>query len=387
MNARRPSGLFCGLGAPVDDVRSIAVLRANAVGDFVLTLPALEALRSAYPDARITLLGRAWHAAFLAGRPSPVDEVVVVPPTAGVTVAPGAAEDLPAQSAFFAEMQARRFDIALQLHGGGRYSNPFVRRLQARVDAGFQATDATPLMRTLPYRESHPEALRLLEGVALVGAYGCDIEPRLIATPRDRAEAHAALPPTAGRPLVVLQPGASDPRRCWSPAHFAAVGDHFAQLGADVAINGTDAEGDAVQAVLQGMRQRARAHDLTGRLSLGGLMGLLARARLLVSNDTGPAHLARAVGTPTTVIYWIGNVQGYGPLSSARHATAVSWRLECPACGRNCLGVDCGHPDSFVDDVRPEAVIALAQPLFEAPPPLDAMPQETRPDPAHRRLA
>ncbi|MCW7540256.1 glycosyltransferase family 9 protein [Aquabacterium sp. A7-Y] len=359
-------GLYAGRGAWVPDVRSIAVLRANAVGDYVLTLPALEALRLAYPDARITLLGRAWHAAFLAGRPSPVDEVVVLPDIAGVSVPHDAPDDSARHAAFFARMQARRFDVAVQLHGGGRYSNPFVRRLQARVSAGFQSPDAAPLDRTLPWRELHPEVLRLLEGVALVGAHGLDVEPRLVATPRDRAEAEAVLP-RSRQPLVVLQPGASDPRRCWSPLHFARVGDHFARLGAEVAVNGTQAEGDTVQAVLQSMQYRAS--DLTGRLSLGGLLGLLERARLLVSNDTGPAHLARALGVPTTVVYWIGNLNGYGPVSVERHAAAVSWRLDCPACGRHCIGVDCGHPDSFVDDVTPQQVIELAEPLYERPAP------------------
>ena len=64
----------------VPGVRRIAVLRANAIGDFIFTLPALEALRAAYPQAEIVLLAKKWHAAFLRGRPGPVDRVVAVPP-------------------------------------------------------------------------------------------------------------------------------------------------------------------------------------------------------------------------------------------------------------------------------------------------------------------
>ncbi|HEU4622276.1 MAG TPA: hypothetical protein VFS42_08620, partial [Burkholderiaceae bacterium] len=79
---------------PIDDdrlthVRSIAVLRANAVGDFLVTLPALGALRATYPQARITLLGQAWHARFLVRRPGPIDEVVVLPPIKGVGASEG----------------------------------------------------------------------------------------------------------------------------------------------------------------------------------------------------------------------------------------------------------------------------------------------------------
>ncbi|MDT4997347.1 MAG: hypothetical protein QOD45_1415, partial [Pseudonocardiales bacterium] len=68
----------------VRDVRRIAVLRANSIGDFVLALPALAALRSAYPSAQITYLGDTWHPVLLAGRPGPWDQVTVVPPYAGV---------------------------------------------------------------------------------------------------------------------------------------------------------------------------------------------------------------------------------------------------------------------------------------------------------------
>lgn len=378
-------GLYAGLGERVPGVRSVAVLRANAVGDFVVALPALEALRAAYPDARITLLGRAWHAEFLRERPSPVDEVIAMPVFAGVGWPLDAQQDTAAQAAFFEAMHERRFDLALQLHGGGLHSNPLVRRLGARLTAGFHTPGAMPLDRMLPYRELHPEVLRLLEGVALVGACGRTVEPHLVVTPHDRNEAAAVLP-ASERPLVVLQPGAADPRRRWSPASFAAVGDHFAELGAEIAVNGTMAEAEAVAGVLQGMRHQERVHDLTGRLSLGGLLGLIERARLVVSNDTGPAHLARALGVATVAVYWIGNMIGHGPISSARQAVAVSWRLDCPVCGRNCMTVDCGHTSSFVDDVEPAQVIALAEPLYEGPAPPDAMLPETHPEEGVHRL-
>lgn len=364
-------GLYQGLGARVAGVQSIAVLRANAVGDFIVALPALEALRSTYPEARISLLGRAWHARFLSERPSPVDEVIVIPDTAGVGCPPDTPEDAAAHDAFFRRMRERRFDIALQLHGGGGHSNPFVRQLGARLTAGFHTPGSEPLARMLPYRELHPEVLRLLEAVALVGAHGHSVVPRLQVTQADRAEAHAVLPPSE-QPLVLLQPGAADPRRCWSAAHFAAVADHFWRQGAQIAINGTEAEATAVEAVCAAVSHRAQVHPLSGRLSLGGLLGLLERTRLLVSNDTGPAHLARAIDVPTVAVYWIGNLPGHGPTSSARQATAVSWRIDCPECGQSCIGFDCGHTASFVDDVPPGEVIALAQPLFDGPLPVDA---------------
>lgn len=357
-------GLYAGRGTRLRGVRRIAVLRASAVGDFVLALPALEALRRSYPRACISLIARDWHAAFLAGRPGPVDEVIVLPPLPGLSLPEDAAHDTTRLRDWLAAMQARRFDLALQLHGGGRHSNPLVRALGARMTAGLQAPGSAPLDRVLPYRELHPEGLRLLETVALVGARGIDIEPHLAVTATDREEAAAVLPPEA-LPLVLLQPGATDPRRRWSPARFAAVGAHFARQGARIAVNGTAEEASQVAAVLAALPPGVPALDLGGRLSLGGLCGLLERTRLLVSNDTGPAHLARALQTPSVTVYWIANLASYGPLSCARHASALSWRLDCPKCGHNAIGFDCGHPDSFVDDVSSEEVIALAQPLYQ----------------------
>ncbi len=68
----------------VPNIGKIAVLRASALGDFIFALPALEALRVAYPQAEIVLLAKKWHADFLANRPGPVDRVVVVPISKGV---------------------------------------------------------------------------------------------------------------------------------------------------------------------------------------------------------------------------------------------------------------------------------------------------------------
>jgi ADP-heptose:LPS heptosyltransferase len=342
----------------VKDVRKLAVLRANAIGDYLVSLPALEAMRAAYPEAELVLLGADWHADFLAGRPGPVDRCLPVPPTAGVR------DDRPPAPAatverFFARMRAERFDLAVQLQGGGRHSNPFVRRLGARVTAGSRTPDAQPLDRTVPYTGHQHEIHRFLEVAGLVGATPVTLEPRLRVTDADRAEAAAAL---AGddRPLVVLHPGANDPRRRWPVERLAVVGSELARKGARLAVVGTAAEqplADRLLATLDG-----DAADLAGRLGLGGLAGLLERAILLVGNDSGPRHLAAAVGTATVAVHWCVSLGSYGPLYRARHRAPTSWRLHCPVCGANGLHQDCrsSHDASFVADVTTDEVLAEA---------------------------
>jgi ADP-heptose:LPS heptosyltransferase len=343
-------------GALVPGVGRLAVLRANALGDFIVTLPALEALRAAYPTAELVLLGSGWHPGFLTGRPGPIDRCLAVPPTTGIRddVAPAPAGQL---EAFFAAMQRERFDLAVQLQGGGRHSNPFVRRLGAKVTAGSQAADAPALDRNVCYTRYQPEVLRFLEVVGLVGATPVTLEPRLPVTAADRAEAGRVLPHD-GRRLVVLHPGATDPRRRWPIERLATVGAELARKGARLAVVGTAAEAPLAARLLDALE--GDAADLTGRLSLGGLAGLLERAALLVGNDSGPRHLAAAVGTATVAVYWAPNLVNVGPLTRARHRAPTSWRMDCPACGADALGGRCGHDASLVADVGVDEVLAEA---------------------------
>jgi ADP-heptose:LPS heptosyltransferase len=348
-------------GTRVPGVRRIAVLRANAIGDFVFALPALAALRAAYPRAKIVLLARDWHARFLTGRPGPVDTVVTLPAVPGVSVAPDAAHDTHAVARCIEQLRAQRFDLALQWHGGGRYSNPFLLQVHGRVSAGLQAQDAPPLARNLAYVEWRNERLRLLEAAAQVGAAPAGLDPVLAVTPADRAAAERVLPGVE-RPLVVLQPGATDPRRRWPAAGFGQIGDWLVREGYAVAINGSADEQALVAQVLCGMRERAYpvAPDLCA------LAGLLERAVLVIGSDTGPLYLAEAVGTPTVAIYWCGNALVSGPLSGAWHRAAIAWRVDCPVCGTRNVETRCSHEASFVADVAVDEVRAHAQVLLAA---------------------
>ncbi len=346
----------------ITDVQRIAVLRANAIGDLIFALPALDALRAAYPQAEIVLLGLPWHAGLLRDRPGPIDRVEVVPVYHPIREEVGRAEDPAEKERFFAAMAHERFDLALQIHGGGRNSNPFVLRLGARATAGLRTPDAAALDRWVPYVYYQPEVHRYLEVMALVGAPPVTFAPRLHVLPGDLEESYAAVP-EAEEPLAVLHPGAGDPRRHWSPAGFAAVGDALAQAGARVVvIGGRPEERSIVGAVVRGMR--APALNLAGGISLQGLVGLLSRCALFVGNDSGPLHLAGAVGTRTVGVFWAGNVITAGPLTRSHHRLAISWRLTCPECGVDTTQTPCPHRASFVADVPVNEVLAPALELL-----------------------
>lgn len=345
----------------VPGVRKIAVLRANALGDLIFTLPALEALRTGYPDAEIVLLAKHWHREFLCDRPGPVDRVVVIPPYPGVGMPADANVDQARIDHFFVEMQAERFDLALQLHGGGGNSNPFTRRLGARVTAGLQAADAPPLDRNVPYQYFQREQLRYLEVAAVVGAPLVPVDPRLVVTDADRAEARRVLP-LSEKPLAVIHPGVGAIDRRWPEEKFAAVGDLLHGAGAEVAVTGSESEREIAEAVAA--HAQVPVHNLAGKLTLNGLTGILERAAVVVANDTGPHHLAAAVGTATVGIYWCFNIINADPTTRTLHRPLVSWRLECPLCGRSQVTDPCSHPISYVADIPVEAVAEQALDLL-----------------------
>lgn len=372
---------------PLPGIGSIAFLRANGLGDLMFALPALAALRAAYPNARLTLLGLPWHQTFFEGRPSAVDDVFVLPPIPGVTAPEGAVVDDSRVQAAVRELRARRFDLGIQAFGGGRHSNPLLRAIGAGRTVGMRDEGPiAPLDEEIPYRYFQSEVLRLLEVVGLAGARPVTLQPRVTVTEADKAAAAKAtgdLLSESGDRLgfVCIHPGAGDGRRRWPAALFGVVARALASVGYDVLVVGGAAErtltqqvvAEAVAVVKGGAAPAAftrpaphpgRVVDLGGRLSLPALIGILHASRLLIGNDSGPLHLAQAVGTCTVGVFWCGNLINAGPMTRERHRPLLSWRLECPVCGVNCIEGECQHHESFVAEVSPSAVISEALSLL-----------------------
>jgi ADP-heptose:LPS heptosyltransferase len=350
-------------GSRLAGVGEIHVLRPGGLGDTVFVLPALAALRAAYPEARLVLLGDATQRTWLEGRDL-VDEVMPLPLavlemlSSPAETGEGGAGEIEA----FLEAEVRRnIDLAVQLYGGGARSNVLLRRLGARQAIGLQDVGAPDLDRAVPYRYYQPEVFRALEVAGLAGARPVTLDPWVPVVARDRHEV-ARLSVDERVPLAVLHPGAGDPRRRWPADRFAGLADRLIDAGATVILAGGPGDTGVVAAVEAAMeREPLTALD---RLSVSGLVGLLDRADLLVGNDSGPLHLARAVGCPTVGIFWCGNLINAGSLWRTWDRPILSWRLACPVCGVDCTQGRCGHRPSFVADVPLAPVLAEAQDLL-----------------------
>lgn len=301
-------------------IRRIAVLRALFLGDFICAQPALRALKTRFPSAEVTLIGLPWIEPFLS-RYTCVDSFLPFPGCKGVKEVPYRPE---ATQAFLEEHRGR-FDLAIQMHGSGPASNDLVAALGARVSLGYTPPGVpSPLSRPIPYPGDHVhEARKWLQLVAHVGAPGTP-RPELPVLPEEEEAARQLL---AGldrkRPIVAIHAGARDPARRWPPERFAALADQVWDMrDAQVVLTGSEEDAESVALVRRACR--APVVDLCGKTSIGELAAVLDRVDLLVTNDSGPSHVAWARGVPSVVLFGPTNPQRWAPLEPQLHRAILA---------------------------------------------------------------
>jgi ADP-heptose:LPS heptosyltransferase len=374
--------VFAPVVAPLSDrfdgVSSIGVVRGGGLGDLLFIVPALDALAATYPDATITVLGTPLARQVLDGRCRSVTGVELLPPAEGVNDVPEPVDGDAQRRNFIQRMHNNRFSLVAQMHGGGRYSNPFVLALGAQHTIGLGTADAEPLERTLDYVYYQHEVMRFLEVAALAGAAPTTLQPSLQPRPGER-EVMAAAVHNEARGLVVVHPGATDPRRRWPPEFFTDVACRLTADGYQVIVVGDTTDLHTAEIIVSKCHTRlgatagANVSSLAGQLSIGQLVGLLSNASLFIGNDSGPRHLAVALGVRTIGMFWVGNVINAGPLGRGEHRAHLSWTTRCPVCGRDATQVGwtaerCEHDVSFVAEIDPAAVYTDAVSLLAHPP-------------------
>ena len=316
---------------PLSDFHEIAVLRALALGDMLSAVPTFRSVRRRFPDARLTLIGLPWAREFVDRFGAYIDDFVEFPGFPGI---PERDVDPARIVRSIEELQARHFDLAIQLQGNGIDSNAFVALLGARMTAGFilpgiAAISPPPNGIWVEYSGHGPEVHRLLSVADALGGE-VDDTPEFPITPVDEADLARALPaPLPIGRYAVVHPGASHPPRRWPTEQFAAAADHLARSGLRIVITGSEAERDIARAVAAAMEEPAL--DVSGRTSLGALGVLIRDAGLMLSNDTGVSHVAAGVRTPSVVLFSEADPVRWAPLDQSRHIAlgGVPGQQEC----------------------------------------------------------
>ena len=268
--------------------RRILIIQKGKFGDVTLTTALADDLHRAFPDARVDFGVGAAAAPLLAHHPA-IAECVIIDAAPAWRLAPA--------------IRARRYDWVVDVQGSARTAL-LTRWSGAPVRIGWdvrfrRAAYTHRLTRDRPPEYAADERRRLL---ALAGVPTGDTLPRLALTAEERDAGERAMQAAgapAGRPRIGLLLATGAPRRDWPVEHFAALVPLL--RGANLAPVAFDAPGGEI--MLAALRARVPDLPVLPRMPLRGFLGALAACRALVSGDTGPAHMADALGVARVTIF------------------------------------------------------------------------------------
>jgi ADP-heptose:LPS heptosyltransferase len=264
---------------PEDGRPVLLVLRALKLGDLLVAVPALHALRRAYPDHRLLYAAQDWLG----------DALALV---GGYELLPTHGLDVPLA------LPPGKVDVAVNLHGRGPESDSRLEALRPQrvISHASEGRPGPPWDSDIHERQRWARLLRW---------HGIEADP---------GDFHLNLPsaPTDRPAATVVHPGAAYGSRLWPEDRFAEVAAELVQTGHEVVFTGSAAERPraARVAALAGL---AEERVLAGQQSLTAFAALIAASRLVVSADTGAAHLATAYRRPSVVLFGPASPDHWGP--------------------------------------------------------------------------
>jgi ADP-heptose:LPS heptosyltransferase len=311
------------LKLPSSEIKKIAIFRALQLGDMLCAVPAFRALRHAYPDAEIVLLGLPWAESFVKRFSNYFDRFIHFPGYPGLPEQPFSEETW---QAFKQHMQEEKFDLLLQMQGNGTIVNAVMFELGAKHVAGYHNTESrVDSGLFVDYPDCGHEAERHLVLMQHLGieSQGTNLE---FPTTQEEENALTALRlPIRPKRYVCVHPGSRGAWRQWPPEYFAKLSDECAEKGYQIVVTGTVEEKEITSALISYLRHPAI--DLTGKTSMGAVACLIKDAFLLIANCTGVSHISSATKTPSLIISMDGEPERWGPLDHSIHVT-IDWTKE-----------------------------------------------------------
>lgn len=362
----------------LQSLSSILLIRPDHLGDLLFTIPALRALREAFPQARITGLVGPWAEAVVASNPR-LDEVMLCP-FPGFTRQPrkSISEPYVVLGRYARLLREKGFDLALVLrfdHWWGALL-AYLARIPRRV--GYDIAEVKPFLTdAVPYvpgRHEVEQNLALVEAVsgqlpsprwAVEPSPGFPLEFPLYTQDREFAARYLAEQGVRDDDLLVcIHPGAGASVKLWRSEGWAQVADALVEeYGAKVILTGSASEAPLVQAITEQMD--CQPIVAAGQTTLGQLAALMARCRLVLGVDSGPLHLAVAVSTSTVHLYGPVDSRTFGPWGDpASHIVLTSDR-DCVPCNRLDYRSDELENHRCVWDISEAQVAEAARQLLE----------------------
>jgi heptosyltransferase-2 len=311
---------------------NIMIRATNWVGDAILALPAIRAVRRKFPEARISIVARP-YVAEIYGEQSICDDLIAYDPM-------GAHRGWSGRTALASELRARKFDVALLLQNA--FDAAWLAWRSAIPERIGYARDARRLLLTkaiagprageIPAHEKF-YYLELVRRAGWIEQLPDDPHIALHVPEARRAKAADTLLEAGVRPhavRVAIGAGASyGSAKCWPPERFAEWANRFqAETSGDVILFGTAAEAGVSNAIIAGMKKKPI--DLTGKTAIGDLPALLSQCQLFLGNDSGAMHVAAAVGVPVVAVF--GPTDPFGTAPVTPRCSIVRDKPYCSPC-------------------------------------------------------
>jgi len=341
-------------GTLLENPRKILVRAANWIGDAVMSLPALEALHARFPKAEIVLLAKPWVSELYWYHPAVSRQIVYYPDSEH--------RGLRGFWRLVRGLREEQFDAAILFQNAFHAAwMAWWARVPVRIGYARDGRSALLAPRSGVVEPPSPAAyghqvnyyLNLLFRAGLIDTPQPVGEIRLRLADSEKQWAGKRLDALGlGGPrfLVGIHPGASfGPAKRWLPEHFAALADRLiGALHADVLIFGSAEELSLAEDIARIMQHTPTL--VAGQTTLRQMMALLAECHLVVTNDSGPMHVAAALGLPLLAIFGSTDERATGPVGARTHI--VKHRVACSPCGLRVCPIDfrC-MVDLSVDDV------------------------------------
>jgi lipopolysaccharide heptosyltransferase II len=298
--------------------KNILCIRLDSLGDVLMTTPALRALKEGQPERKITLLTSRSGAA-IASLISEVDETMVYDPPWMKASAPPADSSMEFQ--MIDRVKQRGFDAAVIFTTFSQSPLPAaflvfmagvpLRLAHCRENPYYLLTDWVHEIDNFGQQEIRHEVRRQLDLVAAAGIRTKNERLSLQVPPAAHEKIDTRLKQiglNVNRPWAIVHPGSTAPSRRYPPENFAIMAKRLASIHKlQILFTGTRPEMDLIESIREKMQ--VDSFSLAGGLALDELAALISRAPLLISNNTGPVHMAAALDTPVVDLYALTNPQ------------------------------------------------------------------------------